>query len=476
MLNILEQEIIDCGGIESYLYTQQNKTLLRFLTCGSVDDGKSTLIGRLLHDTQHVYDDQLCNLYSDNDQFGVHKDKIDLSLLVDGLQLERMQGITIDVSYRYFSSKKRKFIIVDTPGHEEYTRNMVTGASNSNLAVLLVDACKGIRKQTKRHLFISFLMGIRTIIVVVNKMDLVNYDEKIFQDITIKCLKINSYLSESINMKFIPISALDGDNVIQLSKNMSWYDGPTLFNILDDIKINFVTDINDQKLRLPIQYIIRDHFNFRGYSGTIASGSLHKGQQIRVFPSNITSYIKQILNCDKNQTNALTGEAVTITLTDDIDVSKGDILIDSKEKINFVESVVIDVIWMKKDALKKGQYFDVKITTKFYRVQIKDIYYQIDMHTFIHQQSDEIPYNGIGVIELLFEEPVILDEYLKYPVTGSMIFIDILSNDTVGAGMVKNSKIHQVDELNNKKYSEFELALHELIQFHFPHWNVPDLT
>ncbi|CAD83684.1 ATP sulfurylase (ATP:sulfate adenyltransferase) subunit 1 [Candidatus Blochmanniella floridana] len=478
MKNVIEKEIFNYGGIENYLYSQQKKFLLRFLTCGSVDDGKSTLIGRLLHDSQHIYDDQLSTLYKDNNCFGVHKDKLDLSLLMDGLQLERAQGITIDVAYRYFSTEKRKFIIIDTPGHEEYTRNMVTGASNSSLAILLIDACKGIRKQTRRHWFISVLMGIKYIVVVINKMDLVDYNREVFQDICKKYLEFNGKLSCNIDTKFIPISALEGDNVIMKSKNMVWYEGPTLFDILENVNIDSIIDINNQQLRFPVQCVIRDNFNIRGYSGTVSSGNMYVGQYIKVLPTNTVSCIKRIFNFKNDQVRALSGESITVTLTDDVDVSRGDIIIDSKDMVNLTQNVLVDVIWMKTESLKQNQCFDVKITTKFYRVRVKHIQYCINIHTFDYQKSDEIPYNGIGLVELLFEEPVVLDEYIYYPVTGSMIFVDICSNDTVGAGMVRHSinSSNLNNKLNNdKKYSEFEVSLHSLIRLHFPHWNVQDL-
>lgn len=474
MLNTIQQEIINYGGIENYLHAQQYKTLLKFLTCGSVDDGKSTLIGRLLHDTQQIYDDQLLNLRIDNHHSGVHKDKLDLALLVDGLELERTQGITIDIAYRYFSTQKRKFIILDTPGHEEYTKNMVTGASNSNLAVLLIDAQQGIRKQTKRHWFINMLMGIRYIIVAVNKMDLVNYDQSVFERIKEKYLEFNRQLPVNLDTKFVPISALNGDNIINLSHNMLWYNGPSLFEILENTRVDSTVTLNNQRLRFPIQYVIRNNLNFRGYAGTVASGEIHVGQPIKVFPSNTDSSIKEIFNYNKHSINAIAGESVAITLSNDIDVSRGDIVVDSKQKIDFVQNALVDIVWMTTTALKKNQYFDVKITTKIYRVQVKQILYQIDVHTFEHKNTDIIPCNGIGLIELLFDECLILDQYSLYPITGSMIFIDILSNETVGAGMVR--KTIKNTNTNNKQFSTFELEFNTLILKHFPHWNIRDLS
>ncbi|UOY04583.1 sulfate adenylyltransferase subunit CysN [Candidatus Blochmanniella pennsylvanica] len=476
MINTIEQEIINHGGIENYLYAQQHKTLLRFLTCGSVDDGKSTLIGRLLHDSYQIYDDQLSILYTDSKKIGTQKNKLDLALLVDGLQSERAQGITIDVAYRYFFTKKRKFIIADTPGHIEYTKNMVTGASTSELAILLVDARKGIQSQTKRHWFITVLLGIQYIIVAINKMDLINYNQKIFQKISKEYLEFTKkHLPTEIHTTFIPISAVDGDNVTTLSTNMKWYKGPTLLEMLENIQINDSLHFDQQELRFPVQYVIRHNLDCRGYVGTIASGSMHVGQRINIFPSNTTSTIKRIIKFHEDQTHAGAREAIAITLEDDLDVSRGDMIIDSHATITPVQNALVDVVWMKKEALKKNQYFNVKIATKVVRAQVKNIEYQIDINTLQSQKTNTISLNGIGLARLLFDEPLILDQYSHYPTTGSMIFIDLLTNETVGAGMVR-TPIAPHKFKYTKNYSEFELALHEFIRFHFPHWKIQDLS
>lgn len=477
MISTIEQEIINHGGIENYLYAQQHKMLLRFLTCGSVDDGKSTLIGRLLHDSYQIYDDQLSILHSDSKKIGTQKNKLDLALLVDGLQSERAQGITIDVAYRYFFTKKRKFIIADTPGHIEYTKNMITGASTSELAILLIDARKGIQNQTRRHWFITALLGIRYIIVAINKMDLINYNQKIFQKINKEYLEFakKNLPDEEINTKFVPISALDGDNVTTLSKNMKWYNGPTLLEMLEDIHIDKSLRFEKQELRFPIQYVIRHNLDFRSYAGTVASGSIHVGQNINIFPSNTTSIIKRIIKFNEDQTDAGSGEAIAITLEDDLDVSRGDIIIDSHAAITPVQNALVDVVWMQKEALKENQYFNVKIATKIIRAQVKHIEYQVDMDTLESKETNTIPLNGIGLIKLLFDEPLILDKYSHYPITGSMIFIDLLTNETVGAGMVRAPIVcHEFE--HNKNHSEFELAFHKFIRFHFPHWNIQDLS
>lgn len=475
--NIIKKEIIEHGGIENYLRVQQHKTLLRFLTCGSVDDGKSTLIGRLLHDSEQIYEDQLSVLYEDSKRIGTQKNKLDLALLVDGLQSERAQGITIDVAYRYFCTQKRKFIIADTPGHEEYTKNMATGASTSDLAVLLIDARKGIRKQTRRHCLISVLLGIRYIIVVINKMDLVNYTQKIFEEICAEYLKYTKLLFDGRNVhtEFIPVVALDGDNIVIPSVHMQWYVGSTLLNMLENIKINPIIHIESQKFRFPVQYIIRHHLDFRGYSGTVASGRMYVGQNIQVFPSHTTSVIRRIIISNQNRENAWPGEAVTITLEKNLDISRGDVLIDAYEKVEPSRCALVDVIWMAQQELKKGQYFYIKIATKTVKAQVKDVEYQIDMDNFLQKKTNKILLNDIGLIKLLFDEPLVLDEYSYYPVTGSIIFIDLLSNETVGAGMIR-IPIKNYDSNSNQIYSKFELALHDLIRCHFPHWNIRDLS
>lgn len=476
MVNVLKQEIIDHGGIKNYLYAQQHKVLLSFLTCGSVDDGKSTLIGRLLHDSNQIYEDQLSVLREDSKRVGAKENKLDLALLVDGLQSERTQGITIDVAYRYFFTKKRKFIIADTPGHEEYTKNMVTGASTSELSVLLVDARKGIRKQTKRHFLISVLLGIRYIIVVVNKMDLVNYEQIIFEKICEEFLEFKKlYFGEyDIDTKFIPVVALDGDNIVIPSVHMQWYSGSTLLDILENVQINSLICVDSQKLRFPVQYVIRNNLDFRGYSGTVASGNMCVGQNVRIFPSNVTSVIRRIIVSGQDKNYVWAGEAVTILLESDVDVSRGDVLLDVYESVEPVSCALVDIIWMTNQELKEGQYFYVKIATKILKAQIESVQYQIDMNTFSQKKTDKILSNGIGSVKLLFDESLVLDKYSCYPVTGSMVFIDLLTNETVGAGMVR-CPITNYNLMFRKGYSKFEVALHDLIRVHFPHWKVRDL-
>ncbi|MCJ7462906.1 MAG: sulfate adenylyltransferase subunit CysN, partial [Candidatus Baumannia cicadellinicola] len=344
--NHIAKKIAEQGSIEAYLHSQKNKSLLRFLTCGSVDDGKSTLIGRLLHDTQHIYEDQLSLLHKDSKRLGTQGEKLDFALLVDGLQAEREQGITIDVAYRYFATNQRQFIIADTPGHEQYTRNMVTGASNSDLAILLIDARKGMLDQTRRHSFISTLLGICNLVIAVNKMDLVKYDQSVFNQIKQEYLTFSKQLPyhSNLDIKFVPLSALGGDNVVHPAVSMSWYSGPTLLDILETVVV--VNTVEQQQVRFPVQYVNRPNLDFRGYSGTLASGTLKVGQHIKVLPSNIDSTISRIVTFDGEQTEARTGEAVTLVLTDAVDISRGDLIVDYDTVLHPVQYAQVNVVWM----------------------------------------------------------------------------------------------------------------------------------
>ena len=471
MNNTIAKQIAEQGGVEAYLHAQQYKTLLRFLTCGSVDDGKSTLIGRLLHDTRQIYEDQLSTLHSDSKRLGTQGEKLDLALLVDGLQAEREQGITIDVAYRYFSTEKRKFIIADTPGHEQYTRNMATGASTCDLAILLIDARKGVLDQTRRHSFISTLLGIRHLLVAVNKMDLVNYDQTVFERIKQDYLAFAEELPVDLSITFVPISALDGDNVAQASQTMPWYQGPTLLDVLETVE---VINLNEQQpARFPVQYVNRPNLDFRGYAGTVAAGVLRVGQAVKVLPSGVTSSIARIVTFDGDLTEAWAGEAVTLVLADEVDISRGDILVDAADTLQPVRNAQVDVVWMTEQPLVTGQSFDIKIAGKKTRARVENIRYQVDINTLTQRVADSLPLNGIGLVELAFDEPMVLDKYPHNAVTGGMIFIDRLSNVTVGAGMVREPIADVFKE--PETFSDFELELNALVRRHFPHWGVRDL-
>jgi len=471
MNTTIAQQIANEGGVEAYLHAQQHKSLLRFLTCGSVDDGKSTLIGRLLHDTRQIYEDQLSTLHNDSKRHGTQGEKLDLALLVDGLQAEREQGITIDVAYRYFSTEKRKFIIADTPGHEQYTRNMATGASTCDLAILLIDARKGVLDQTRRHSFISTLLGIKHLVVAVNKMDLVDFSEETFDNIRQDYLTFAGQLPGNLDIRFVPLSALEGDNVASQSAKMPWYSGPTLLEVLETVEIQRVVDT--QPMRFPVQYVNRPNLDFRGFSGTLASGVVKVGQRIKVLPSGVESTIARIVTFDGDLQEAAAGEAITLVLKDEIDISRGDLILDAQETLPAVQGASLDVVWMAEQPLQPGQSFDIKVAGKKTRARVDRIHYQVDINNLTQRQVETLPLNGIGLVDLTFDEPLTLDAYQQNPVTGGIIFIDRLSNVTVGAGMVRD--VHVQKQASTSEFSAFELELNQLIRKHFPHWGTRDL-
>ncbi|MGK9174025.1 sulfate adenylyltransferase subunit CysN [Yokenella regensburgei] len=471
MNTTIAQQIADEGGVEAYLHAQQHKSLLRFLTCGSVDDGKSTLIGRLLHDTRQIYEDQLSTLHNDSKRHGTQGEKLDLALLVDGLQAEREQGITIDVAYRYFSTEKRKFIIADTPGHEQYTRNMATGASTCDLAILLIDARKGVLDQTRRHSFISTLLGIKHLVVAVNKMDLVGFSEETFESIRQDYLTFAEQLPGNLDIRFVPLSALEGDNVASQSAKLPWYSGPTLLEVLETVAIHRV--VETQPMRFPVQYVNRPNLDFRGFSGTLASGAVSVGQRIKVLPSGVESTVARIVTFDGDLQEAHAGEAITLVLKDEIDISRGDLILDASETVPSVQHASLDVVWMAEQPLTPGQSYDIKIAGKKTRARVDAIQYQVDINNLHQREVDNLPLNGIGLVDLTFDEPLTLDPYQENPVTGGLIFIDRLSNVTVGAGMVR--EVHHHDNAAPSSFSAFELELNQLVRKHFPHWGARDL-
>lgn len=447
-------------------FLDQNKSMLRFLTCGNVDDGKSTLIGRLLYDNNNLYKDELNCLYKHSSNYlSKDKTKIDLSFVVDGLQAEREQGITIDVAYRYFSTEKRKFIIADTPGHEQYTKNMATGASTCDLAIMLIDVRKGITQQTKRHSFICILLGIKHIIIAINKMDLVKYSENLFNNIKINYINfINKFSKNQINIYFIPISALLGDNVVKPTKCMTWYDGPTLLKTLETAQVTH--ELNNQATRFPIQYVNRQDLEFRSYAGTLISGSLSVDQKIKILPSGLNSSIKEIITFDGNLLKAEAGQSITISLNDNIDISRGDIIVSIDDMIKSSKSAMIDVIWMSKKPLCLNDSVDIKIANKKTCAFINKIINYVNMDTLQRNDTNILHLNNIGLIKVDFQEPLVLDEYYKNPVTGGMIFIDKLNNNTVGAGIVK-IPIFIKNNINVLKYKNFEIELNKLIHRFF---------
>ncbi|WP_415879877.1 sulfate adenylyltransferase subunit CysN [Methylomonas sp. TEB] len=421
--------------INAYLAQHERKELLRFLTCGNVDDGKSTLIGRLLHDSKMIYEDQLAAVQADSVKSGTTgAGKIDLALLVDGLQAEREQGITIDVAYRYFSTSTRKFIIADTPGHEQYTRNMATGASTCDLAVILIDARYGVQTQTKRHSFIASLLGLKHIIVAINKMDLVGYSEETYRKIQDDYLAFVKTLDLQ-DVHFIPMSALDGDNVVNPSANMPWFTGMPMMELLNSIEI--ASDHNFADTRFPVQYVNRPNLDFRGFCGTVASGVFHKGDAITALPSGKTSKIKSIVTFDGELDEAFAAMAVTLTLEDEIDISRGDVILGQQQAAPSVaDKFKATIVWMTEQAMLPGRQYVIKLATRSVSGSVATIHHRIDVNTLEHHDADELKLNEIGLCTVAVNAPVVFDPYKRNKTSGSFIVIDRLSNVTVGAGMI----------------------------------------
>jgi bifunctional enzyme CysN/CysC len=420
--------------IHTYLERNQRKELLRFLTCGSVDDGKSTLIGRLLHDTKGIYEDQLAAVKRDSAKHGTTgTGEVDLALLTDGLKAEREQGITIDVAYRYFSTDKRKFIIADTPGHEQYTRNMATGASTCQLAIILIDARHGVMPQTRRHSFICSLLGIRHVVVAINKMDLVGYARDVFERIRGEYSGFVAKLGFP-DVQFIPMSALKGENVATQSAAMPWYDGPPLLSHLETVHI--ASDRNLSDLRFPVQYVLRPNLNFRGFSGTVASGILRKGDEVVALPSGKRSTVKSIVTFDGELDEAFSPQAVTVTLADEIDISRGDMLVRPGNEPHVSANVEAMVVWMAEKPFVPGRSYWIKQTTRTVAGEIAEVRYGVDVNTLEHRPATQLAMNEVGHVVLSLNQPIAYDAYKANPATGAFVVIDRLTNTTVGAGMI----------------------------------------
>ena len=442
--------------IQAYLEGHERKDLLRFITCGSVDDGKSTLIGRLLYDTQLIYEDQLAAVRRDTTKYGTTGEELDLALLVDGLQAEREQGITIDVAYRYFSTEKRKFIIADTPGHEQYTRNMATGASTAQLAILLVDARKGVQVQTRRHSFIVSLLGIRHLVLAINKMDLVGFDPAAFARICADYQEFAAQLGVG-EVHCIPVSALRGDNIVQPSTAMPWYDGPTLLHLLEQVDVT--ADCNLRDFRFPVQYVNRPHLDFRGFCGTIAAGVVRPGDEVVVLPSGRRSHIAAIVTTEGELTEAQAGQAVTLTLRDEIDVSRGDLLVHPDRLPAVADAFDARVVWMADAPLLPGRQYDIKLGTRLMPATPMALHHRIDVNTLEHQRAEELGLNEIGYCRIALNQPAPFDPYEVCPGTGAFIFIDRLSNVTVGAGMIVRPMTQPlVDKARNVVWHEHKVS------------------
>jgi sulfate adenylyltransferase subunit 1 len=458
--------------IDAYLAQHEQKELLRFLTCGSVDDGKSTLIGRLLYDSKMIYEDQLAAVQADSTKHGTTGEAVDLALLVDGLQAEREQGITIDVAYRYFSTTKRKFIIADTPGHEQYTRNMATGASTCDLAIILIDARYGVVTQTRRHSYIASLLGIKHIVVAVNKMDLLDFSESVFEKIKADYLAFSKKLGME-NVLFVPISALNGDNVVNRSTSSPWYKGETLMEILENVPIS--GDKNFSDFRLPVQYVNRPNLNFRGFCGNIASGVVKVGDTIKALPSGKTSTVKSILTYDGDLQSAFAGQAVTLTLTDEIDISRGDMIALANENVPLTNHLQAHLVWMTEKALKANTEYLFKFASKVVSGQLEAIHHRIDVNTQEKINVEQLQLNDIAVVDVVLTQSVVIDNYKNNRATGAFIVIDRITNITVGAGMVI-SRLDEKAAQTPTNFSQFEVELNALVRKHFPHWGAVDLT
>jgi bifunctional enzyme CysN/CysC len=420
--------------IDAYLVQHLHKSLLRFITCGSVDDGKSTLIGRLLYDSKMIYEDQLALLEVDSKRVGTQGQKIDFALLVDGLAAEREQGITIDVAYRFFSTDRRKFIVADTPGHEQYTRNMVTGASTADLAVILIDARKGVLTQTRRHSFLVHLIGIRQIVVAINKMDLVNYDQGTFDTI------VANYrdCADSIGIGEVvamPISALVGDNIYTRSANTPWYTGPSLIEHLESVSVD-IDAAQGQPFRMPVQWVNRPNLDFRGFSGLICAGSVMPGDKVRVLPSGVTSLVSRVLISGEDTAQAVAGQSVTIALEDQVDCSRGDVLVAFDAPPQIADQFEATIVWMSEDPMLAGRPYWLKLATQMVSATVQAPKYQINVNTMERLAAKTLTLNAIGVCNLTTDRPIVFESYQVNHELGGFIFIDKLSNATVAAGML----------------------------------------
>ncbi len=421
--------------IEAFLEQQQGQDLLRFITCGSVDDGKSTLIGRLLWEAQQLFDDQLAALQADSKKYGTQGENIDFALLVDGLAAEREQGITIDVAYRFFATSKRKFIVADTPGHEQYTRNMVTGASTADVAILLVDARAGLLTQTRRHAFLTSLMGIKHVALAINKMDLVDYSQQTFEQVKEAFEAFAKTLGfESITA--IPISALKGDNMTERSTKTSWYQGPALMGYLDTVEVD---TIEHAKVVFPVQWVNRPDSNFRGFSGTLAQGHINKGDEIRVTASGQTAIVSDIVTMDGSLNSAHAGDAITLCLDREIDASRGDVLSLAQAPLEMTDQFEATIVWMHQDEGMMGRNYDLKLSSQWATASITNIKYRIDINTLAHLASKSLKLNDISVCNITTAKPIVFEPYNTSRTLGGFILVDRFTHATVAAGMIRHS-------------------------------------
>ena len=431
---IYKTDALIAQDIDQYLKVHEHKTMLRFITCGSVDDGKSTLIGRLLYDSKMIFEDQLEALQSDSRKVGTQGQEIDFALLVDGLAAEREQGITIDVAYRFFATEKRKFIVADTPGHEQYTRNMVTGASTADLAVILIDARKGVLTQTRRHSYLAHLIGIRNIVLAVNKMDLVGYDQSVFDAIVEDYTEFATSIGITA-FTAMPISGFKGDNITAASANTPWYNGPSLIEHLETVEVNSATDA-DKPFRMPVQWVNRPNLDFRGFSGLIATGSLKPGDAVRVLPSGKTSKVTRIVTLDGDLEQAVAGQSVTLCFADEIDCSRGDVIALADNPPQAADQFEATIVWMADEEMLPGRAYWLKIGAQTVTATIQQPKYQVNVNTMEHLAAKTLELNAIGVANLSTDRQIVFEPYADNRTLGGFILIDKISNATVAAGML----------------------------------------
>ncbi|GAB7550317.1 sulfate adenylyltransferase subunit CysN [Cupriavidus sp. 8B] len=422
------------ADIGQYLQSQENKSLLRFITCGSVDDGKSTLIGRMLYESKMLFEDQLSQLEADSKKVGTQGGDLDFALLVDGLAAEREQGITIDVAYRFFSTDKRKFIVADTPGHEQYTRNMVTGASTADVAIILIDARKGVLTQTRRHSYLVSLIGIRQVVLAINKLDMVEYSKEIYNRIDADYRAFASQIGLR-SIVTIPMSALKGDNITEISANTPWYDGPTLMGYLDAVQVE---DGGAQRgpFRMPVQWVNRPNLDFRGYAGTVASGRVKRGDRLRVLPSGRESRVARIVTYEADLEEAVSGQSIALTLEDEIDISRGDVLAPIEVPAGVADQFEATIVWMSDEPMLPGRPYLLKIGAKTVTATSAVPKYKINVNTLEHLAARTLSLNEIAVCNLILDQPIAFDPYLDNRDTGGFIMIDRLTNNTIGAGLL----------------------------------------
>jgi bifunctional enzyme CysN/CysC len=451
MRHVRAEAIVAADNVEDYLAGQERKSLLRFLTCGSVDDGKSTLIGRLLSDTKQIFEDQLAALHRDSRKYGTTGGDVDFALLVDGLEAEREQGITIDVAYRFFATPKRKFIVADTPGHEQYTRNMATGASTADLAIVLVDARQGILRQTRRHSIIASLLGIRHIVLAVNKIDLVGFDRGLFEKIVAEYLEFAAKLGFETIVP-IPISARFGDNVTSRSANMDWYEGPSLVEHLETVEIERAAV--EAPFRFPVQFVNRPNLDFRGFAGTVASGSIAEGDEVVVAKSGKSARVQRIVAHGGDLARAVEGQAVTIVLDDEVEVSRGNMLVSPTARPHVADQFAANIVWFDEQALLPGRSYLLRTETDQASATVTDLSYRVNVNDFAHEAAKSLAMNEVGVCNISVQSPLVFDAFAGNRATGAFILIDRMTNATVGAGMI----LHPLRRADNIHWQSLDVG------------------